>query len=111
MLFLPQTFHLMYLELLRQNSKLTRASSPMLVLMVITCTHNPQNLQLAGVAIYYVSNKLDHFERDDLSIMHEDFQSIWIEIENKKGKNFLCGCIIVIPILIFPISMIILSHY
>ena len=35
-------FHLMYLELLRQNSRLTGASSPMLVLMVITFTHSLQ---------------------------------------------------------------------
>ena len=45
-----------------------------------------------GVAIY-VNNKLDHFERKDLSILHEDFESIWVEMKNKRGKNFLCGCI------------------
>ena len=48
---------------------------------------------LAGSVAIYVYNKLDHFKRDDLSILHEDFESIWIEIKNKKGKNFLCGCI------------------
>ena len=45
-----------------------------------------------GVAIY-VNNKLDHFERKDLSILHQDFESIWVEMKNKRGKNFLCGCI------------------
>ena len=45
-----------------------------------------------GVAIY-VNNKLDHFERKDLSILHEEFESIWVEMKNKQGKNFLCGCI------------------
>ena len=48
---------------------------------------------LAGGVAIYVNKKLDHFERDGLSILHEDFESIWIEIKNKKGKNFLCGCI------------------
>ena len=48
---------------------------------------------LAGGVAIYVNNKLDHFKRDDLTILHEDFESIWIEIKNKKGKNFLCGCI------------------
>ena len=54
-------------------------------------TQPPKSLA-GGVAIY-VNNKLDHFKRDDLSILHEDFESIWIEIKNKKGKNFLCGCV------------------
>ena len=40
----------------------------------------------------YVKDKLDHFKRDDLSILHNEFESLWIEIKNKKGKNFLCGC-------------------
>ena len=29
---------------------------------------------------------------DDLSILHDEFESLWVEIKNKKGKNFLCGC-------------------
>ena len=40
-----------------------------------------------GVAIY-ANNKLDNFRREDLN---DEFESIWIEIRNKKGKNFLCG--------------------
>ena len=30
---------------------------------------------------------------NDLSILHEEFESIWTEMKNKQGKNFLCGCI------------------
>ena len=52
----------------------------------------PTKSAAGGVAIY-VNNKLDHFERKDLSILHEEFESIWVEMKNKQGKNFLCGCI------------------
>ena len=31
--------------------------------------------------------------RDDLSIIENDFETIWTEIKNRKSKNFLCGCI------------------
>ena len=39
----------------------------------------PSKSSVGGVAIY-VNNKLDHFKSDDLSILHDDFESIWIEI-------------------------------
>ena len=51
----------------------------------------PSKSAAGGVAIY-VKDKLDHFKRDDLSILHDEFESLWVEIKNKKGKNFLCGC-------------------
>ena len=44
------------------------------------------------VAIY-VNNKLDHFRKDDLSVIEDDFESLWIQIKNNKGKNIMCGCI------------------
>ena len=40
-----------------------------------------------------VNNKLDHFRKDDLSIIEDDFESLWIEIKNNEGKNIMCGCI------------------
>ena len=52
----------------------------------------PSNSNAGGVAIY-MNNKLDHFIRDDLSKLDDDFQSVWIEIKNKEGKSSLCGCI------------------
>ena len=52
----------------------------------------PTKSAAGGVAIY-VNNKLDHFQRKDLSILHEEFESVWVEMKNKRGKIFLCGCI------------------
>ena len=45
-----------------------------------------------GVAIYVI-NKLDNFRKDDLSVIEDDFESLWIQIKNNKGKNIMCGCI------------------
>ena len=28
-----------------------------------------------------------------LAFFHEEFESIWVEMKNKRGKNFLCGSI------------------
>ena len=52
----------------------------------------PSNSNAGGVVIY-VNNKLDHFLRDDLSKLDDDFESVWTEIKNKKGRHSLCGCI------------------
>ena len=49
----------------------------------------PSKSAAGGVAIY-VKDKLDHFKKDDLSILHYEFESIAVEIKNNKGKNFLC---------------------
>ena len=51
----------------------------------------PPKSSAGGVAIY-INNKFDHVKMDDISILHDDFESVWVEIKNKKGKNFLCGC-------------------
>ena len=50
------------------------------------------NSNAGGVALYF-DNKLDHLERNDLGRLDDDFEAIWIEIKNKKGKNFLCVCL------------------
>ena len=42
----------------------------------------PTKSAAGGVAIY-ASNKLDHFERNDLSILHEESESVWVEMKNK----------------------------
>ena len=54
--------------------------------------HTQRSKSAAGGVAIYVNNKLDHFKRDDLSILHDEFESIWVEIKNKRRKNFLCGC-------------------
>ena len=46
----------------------------------------PSKTNRGGVAIY-VKSKFDSFERTDLNIVHDNFESIWIEIKNKNCKN------------------------
>ena len=45
-----------------------------------------------GVAIYS-KDKLNSFERTDLSIQNKEFESVWIEIKNNNSKNIICGCL------------------
>ena len=40
----------------------------------------------------HISNKLDHFERDDLRMQDDLFESVWVETVNRKSKNALCCC-------------------
>ena len=47
------------------------------------------NSSAGGVALYVKSN-LDHFVRDDLLILEDESETIWIEIKNTKGQNVLC---------------------
>ena len=52
---------------------------------------NGSKTSKGGVAIY-ARNDLNSWERDDLNIVNEDYESVWIEIEIKKSKNIICGC-------------------
>ena len=36
---------------------------------------------------------LDTVERTDLNTTNDEYESIWIEINNKKSKNIVCGSI------------------
>ena len=56
------------------------------------CLYATFQSNAGGVALY-VNNRLDHLERNDLGRLDDDFESIWIEIKNKKGKKFLCVCL------------------
>ena len=45
-----------------------------------------------GVALY-VNEKLDHFCRNDLGLSKKNlFETIWVEIKQKKSKNIPCCC-------------------
>ena len=46
-----------------------------------------------GGSTIYVNNSFDIIERLDLNFIHDQFESVWIEIKNKKSKNILCGAI------------------
>ena len=41
----------------------------------------------------YVNDKLDHISKDNLNIIDDDFEAVWIEIKNKKSKNIVFGCV------------------
>ena len=50
-------------------------------------------LSSKGGTTIFINKLCDHFERDDLKIQNKEFESVWIEIKVKKGKNILIGCI------------------
>ena len=52
----------------------------------------PSNTQKGGTALY-VSNRYDVFERNDLKVQHNDFESVFVEIKNNSQKNIICGCV------------------
>ena len=41
----------------------------------------------------YVNSDYDSFERIELKHQSDLFESVWMEIKNKKTKNIVCGCI------------------
>ena len=51
----------------------------------------PSKLASGGVAIF-VKDNLGHSRIDDMCITNNEFEVLWIEIKNRKGKNFLCEC-------------------
>ena len=52
----------------------------------------PSN-SIKGGTTLYVNNTFDVTERLDLNVTHDHFESVWIEIKNKKSKNIICGSI------------------
>ena len=48
---------------------------------------------LCGGCTIYVNSQLDHQVRIDLSVLEEEYETIWVESNNKKDKNFLCCCL------------------
>ena len=52
----------------------------------------PSSSAKGGVALY-INKNYNSFERIDLNIQNDDFESVWGEIRNEKSKNIVCGCI------------------
>ena len=46
-----------------------------------------------GGCVLYVTPRLDHHVRDDLSVIEDYYETIWIETNNHKSKNLLCCCL------------------
>ena len=57
-----------------------------------TSFYTPTNSRNGGTAIYANSDYAP-FERFDLKIQNDLFESVWVEIANENSKNILCGCI------------------
>ena len=56
-------------------------------------TFSAQTKSNKGGTTIYVKDSYDVVERLDLKIIDEEFESVWIEIKNKKSKNIICGSI------------------
>ena len=54
------------------------------------------NSSAGGVALYVKSN-LDHFIREDLPVLEDEFKTLGVEIKNSKGQTFLCCCAYIHP--------------
>ena len=52
-----------------------------------------------GVALYTKDN-INAFEREDLKNIDDCFEAIWVEINNEKSKNIICGCVYRHPIIV-----------
>ena len=81
----------MLLEYLRPKQKIDKDFIVNVNIDAYNMCTQPSKSSSGGVAVY-VKKKIYHFKRADLCILDDDFESVWIEIKNKKGKNVLCGC-------------------
>ena len=52
----------------------------------------PSESACGGCALY-VNSQLDRHVRNDLSALEEEYETLWVEINNHKAKNFLCCCL------------------
>ncbi len=53
--------------------------------------HTPTRSSKGGCCIY-VKEDFDVFERVDLKVENNHFQSVWTEIKNQSSKNIIVGC-------------------
>ena len=65
------------------------------------------NSSSGGVALYVKFN-LDHFIREDLSVLEDEFETLWVEIKMLRIKIFSVAVLIGIQILTLRNSMAIL---
>ena len=49
-------------------------------------TYSQPSKSSCGGCVLYVNSRLDHHVRDDLSVIEDDYETIWIEINNRKAK-------------------------
>ena len=51
------------------------------------------SLSARGGTAIYVNKNFNSFERNDLNIINDEYESVWIEINIKGNKNIICGCL------------------
>ena len=49
--------------------------------------HSQYTSSAAGGVALYIRSDLDKIIREDLSILDDDFETIWVEIKNKKSQT------------------------
>ena len=54
--------------------------------------HTASKISKGGTSIY-ANKDFESLERTDLKINNPEFESMWIEIKNKKSKNIVIGCL------------------
>ena len=54
--------------------------------------HTASGSSKGGTALY-INEDFDCFERTDISIQTDLYESTWVEIKNKNSKNIICGCV------------------
>ena len=55
--------------------------------------YSTSTLTIKGGTIIYIRNVFDNDERKDLKTKNEHYESVWVELKNKKSKNVVCGSI------------------
>ena len=50
--------------------------------------HHQLSKNSCGGCAIYINPQLDHLVRNDLSALEEEHETLWVEINNHKAKNF-----------------------
>ena len=54
--------------------------------------HSQYSNSSAGGVALYLRNNFDCIVREDLNALENEFETIWVEIKNKKSQNVSCRC-------------------
>ena len=55
--------------------------------------YNQPSLSNAGGVGFFVRDNLKSLIRPDFTVLKDDFEALWVEIQNEKGQNMICGVI------------------
>ena len=54
--------------------------------------HSLHSKSAAGGVALYVKTNLAFIIREDMSVLEDEFETLWVKIKNKKSQNILCCC-------------------